>query len=179
MMHTIRICVLMAIGAVLASCSTTSERNPIELPEHRPSDFTLGVVVFGDPDSTEPAIRSARYIIEPDGTLRASFGEGSDGLTYPPITRRLNEDQLDLIWEMSTMLISSTQGGGSLGSGFWTEVQAPELFKRSDFRGQELGAGYLLEIKANGEWRAWESYMFLGGPTGFVEMLANLAWVTD
>ncbi len=178
-MHTARIVILSLLALALCGCGRGVRRDGGSLPEQRPGDFMLGLVVFGQEDAVSPASRSARYIIEPGGIFRASFGAGSDGLTYPPITRRLNENQLDLIWEMGSTLIMSTQGGGGLGSGHWTEVQAPELFKRTDFKARELGAGYLLEIKANGEWRAWESYMFLGGPTGFVEMLAGLAWVTD
>ncbi len=167
MMHTIRICVLMAIGAVLASCSTTNERDPIELPEQRPSDFTLGVVVFGDPDSTEPAIRSARYIIEPDGTLRASFGEGSDGLTYPPITRRVDGSTLNAIWDRVRSM--DVEGDD------WRFVQAPEQFHA------EMGSnrGYLLEVRSEVSFSAWSTGMDTPSMRLLTRELASLAWVKD
>ena len=183
MMQMIRTSTAVVAGVLVAlmlvSCASSQQRDNAQLPESRPSDFTLGLVVFGDPVAADMSMRSARYIIEPGGTLRASFGAGSDGMTYPQITRRVSEDQLNAIWETVSKLSLEPQSGVSLGSGHWTQVQAPELFKRSDFRAVELGAGYLLEIRANGRWMAWESYMFLGGPTSFVEMLADLAWVTD
>jgi hypothetical protein len=167
MMQTIRICVLMAIGAVLASCSTSSERDTIAFPEQRPSDFTLGVVVFGDLESTEPAIRSARYIIEPDGTLRASFGEGSDGLTYPPITRRVDDSTLDAIWDRVRSM--------DLEGDDWRFVQAPEQFHA------EMGSnrGYLLEVRSEVSFSAWSTGMDTPSMRLLTRELASLAWVKD
>lgn len=157
------------------------------LPDRRPADFTLGVVVFGEEDASDVSSLSARYIVDASGYLRASVGGGSDGATYPKITRRLNEEQLDQIWEKGSHLIKSTIGPdgvgvgvGGIGSGHWTEVQSPEQFTREDFDSKGPGGqGYLLEIRANGKLMAWESYMFLGGPTSFVDFLAELAWIRE
>ena len=167
MMHTIRICVLMMIGAFLASCSATNERDPIAFPEQRPSDFTLGVVVFGDPDADSIEMRSARYIIEPDGTLRASFGEGSDGLTYPPITRRVDGSTLDAIWDRVRSM--DVEGGD------WRFVQAPEQFHA------EMGSnrGYLLEIRSGVTFSAWSTGMDTPSMQLLTRELASLAWVMD
>lgn len=166
-MHTIRISVLMVIGAVLASCSTTNERDPIELPEQRPSDFTLGVVVFGDPDADSIEMRSARYIIEPDGTLRASFGEGSDGLTYPPITRKVDGSTMDAIWDRVRSM--------DLDGDDWRSVQAPEQFHA------EMGSnrGYLLEVRSDVTFSAWSTGMDTHAMRSLTREFASLAWVVD
>lgn len=167
------------LGGCTSAGQMTDQQSNQTLPEHRPADFTLGVVVFGDEDASDVSSLSARYIVDAAGNLRASVGAGSDAGTYPKITRRLSSEQLDLIWEKGSNLINSTRHGGGTGTGFWTAVQAPEEFTREDFNAVELGGGYLLEIRANGKLMAWESYMFLGGPTGFVEMLAELAWIRE
>lgn len=166
-MHTIRICVLMVLGVVLASCSTSSERDPIELPEQRPSDFTLGIVVFGDPDAETIETRSARYIIEPDGTLRASYGEGSDGLTYPPMTRRVDESTLDAIWDRVRSM--------ELEGADWRYVQVPERFHA------QMGSsrGYLLEIRSEVSFSAWSTGADTQSIRTLTRELASLAWVTD
>ena len=167
MMHTIRTCVLMLLGVLLVSCTTTQERESIALPEQRPSDFTLGIVVFGDSDAQATGSRSARYIIEPDGTLRASFGEGSGGLTCPPITRRLDGAELDAIWDRVRSL--------GLGGDDWRFVRAPEQFHTQ--MGSERG--YLLEIRSEVLFSAWST----DADTRFIQTLtrelASLAWVTD
>jgi len=167
MMHTIRTCVLMLLGVLLASCSTSSERDPIELPKQRPSDFTLGIVVFGDPDAETIETRSARYIIEPDGTLRASFGEGSDGLTYPPMTRRVDDSTLDAIWDRVRSM--------DLDGDDWRLVQAPEQFHT------EMGSnrGYLMEIRSDVSFSAWSTAADTRSIQTLTRELASLAWVTD
>ncbi|MHA7814747.1 MAG: hypothetical protein ACX94C_15300 [Phycisphaerales bacterium] len=167
MMHTIRICVLVAIGAVLASCSTTSERGPAELPERRPSDFTLGVVVFGDPGADSVEMRSARYIVEPDGALRASFGEGSDGNTYPPMTRRLEGSILDALWAQVRSM--------DLGGDDWRSVQAPE----QHHVGLGSSRGYLIEIRSGVEFNAWSTGVDSQAMRSLTRELASLAWVND
>ncbi|MFG0314883.1 MAG: hypothetical protein ACF8LL_11975, partial [Phycisphaerales bacterium] len=162
-----RTCVLMLLGVLLASCSTSAERDPIELPERRPSDFTLGVVVFGDPDADSIETRSARYIIEPDGTLRASFGEGSDGLTYPPITRRVDESILDAIWDRVRSM--------DLRGDDWRFVHAPEQFHA------EMGSnrGYLLEVRSEVTFSAWSTGTDTRAMRELTRELASLAWVME
>ena len=39
--------------------------------------------------------------------------------------------------------------------------------------------GYLLEIRADGKLMAWESEIFPGAQTSFVELLAELAWIRE
>ena len=167
MMHTFRICVLMLCGLLLAACSTTRGGNPGDLPEHRPSDFTLGVVVFGSPDADSVAMRSARYIVEPDGTLRASFGEGSDGNTYPPITRRLDASTLDALW----LRVRSMDFDGEA----WRPVQAPE----QHHAGLGPSRGYLLEVRSGVEFNAWSTGAGTGPMRDLVRELAEFAWIQD
>lgn len=171
MMHSIRTCVLTLLVltpmAVLASCAATAERGSIELPEHRPSDFTLGIVVFGDPDADAIEQRSARYIVEPDGTLRASFGEGSDGLTYPPFTRLLDGATLDSIWDRVRSM--------DLGGEGWRSVQAPEAYHAA----MGSNRGYLLEVRSDVTFSAWSTDADSQQVRTLTRELASLAWVTD
>lgn len=166
-MQMIRTGVLMLFGLLMVSCSTTPERVSIELPEQRPSDFTLGIVVFGDPNEDVIEMRSARYIIEPDGSLRSSFGEGSVGLTFPPITRRVDEPTLDAIWDR----VRSIDFNGEN----WRYVRAPEQFHTG------IGSGrvYLVEIRSEVSFSAWSTGMDTQAIRTLTRELASLAWVTD
>jgi len=158
---------------LLGGCSSSRE---MVLPERRPADFTLGVVVFGDEDAGDVSSLSARYIVDAEGILRASVGEGSGALTYPKITRRLTDDQLEEIWDMLNQLALFPSGGGSNGRGQWDIVQSPERFSPEDFT-EAQGEGYLVEIRSDGTYMAWESMIDLGSPTTLVQMLAELAWI--
>ena len=167
---------LMLMGTLLAGCSAVPVREVGDLPEQRPSDFTLGVVVFGSADAEDVSSLSARYIVEAAGNLRASVGSGSSGATYPKITRRLNDEQLDDVWDMVNQLALHPSGGGSNGRGRWFLVQSPEQFSASDVT-ETPGRGYLVEIRSDGTYMAWESMIDLGSPTTLVQMLAELAWI--
>lgn len=69
-----------------------------------PADFAVAVTIYSP--LTDPAeinasariLRPARYIVEPDGVLRASVGSGSRESTFPPIARRLSEEQIEALW---------------------------------------------------------------------------------
>lgn len=134
------------------------------LPERRPSDFTLGLVVFGT-DDAPVGRRSARYIIGPDGTFRSSFGAGSRELTFPPITRRLDPATLDRIWGD----VRALDPGGDA----WRAVAAPEQFHV----GMGSGQGYLLEIRSGVEFRAWSTGADYERASSLARALAALAWV--
>lgn len=125
------------------------------LPDRRPADFTLGVVVFGDEDASDVSSLSARYIVDASGYLRASVGAGSDAATYPKITRRLNEEQLDQIWSM---------------------VKGFELSEQSTNETM-LMDGYLIEIRSEQTSQAW---IVEDGSAGVVvDLLADLAWIRE
>lgn len=59
-----------------------------------PQDLALAVTVMGDEGVRGVLLESARFVIEPDGVLRAATGEGVRPGVYPPRTRRLTETQL-------------------------------------------------------------------------------------
>lgn len=46
------------------------------------------------------ALRAARYIVEPDGLLRASVGPGSGTSTFPPPMRHLSAGQVAELWTL-------------------------------------------------------------------------------
>tara|TARA_R110002111_G_scaffold245126_1_gene307460 strand:+ start:180 stop:575 length:396 start_codon:yes stop_codon:yes gene_type:complete len=123
------------------------------LPDRRPADFTLGVVVFGDEDASDVSSLSARYIVDASGYLRASVGAGSDAATYPKITRRLNEEHLDQIW---TML-----DGLDLNEPSTNEAMPTD--------------GYLIEIRSGQT--NWVWVVENGLARAVVGLLAEFAWI--
>lgn len=94
------VCVLTLVSAC-ASGPAAPEQTGIPLGETRPPrDLALAVTVLGsaavDPQSTQPA----RFVIEPDGFLRAATGSGVGPGVYPPLTRRLNDAQIAEVYAM-------------------------------------------------------------------------------
>ncbi len=138
----------------LGGCSTASPMTHQPLPDRRPADFTLGVVVFGQADAQTVERRSARYIVDAAGNLRASVGDGSTAATYPKITRRLSREQLDHIWALVEQLDLS-------------EPIADEPMPTD---------GYLIEIRAGQTSRAW---VVDESAAGIVGLLAELAWIRE
>jgi len=146
---------LVAILQLLLGCVSQSSMSNFTFQDHRPADFTLGVVVFGDEQAREVSNLSARYIVDAEGNLRASIGDGSNAGTYPKITRRLSSEDLDRIW---------------------TSIEELELGDPITYRGS-LDSGYLIEIRATHTIRVWESNQ--ESAAGFVNLLADLAWIGE
>ncbi len=140
-------CVLFALGGCVS-------QGAMHLPDRRPGDFTLGVVVYGDEDAPGVEHRPARYIVDADGYLRASVGSGSSPSTYPKITRRLSRAQLDEVWSM----IEGLDLGEPIADG------------------AVLMDGYLIEIRSAGTSRAWAAD---ASAADFVGFLAGLAWIRE
>ncbi len=70
-----------------------------------PPDFAISVTVSDRPKATASpnrprALRPARYIVEPDGLLRASIGPGSLTSTFPPPMRHLSTSQVADLWAL-------------------------------------------------------------------------------
>ncbi len=76
-----------------------------------PPDFSLSVVVIGadrgagweeltpaEQERVPRQLLSARFIVEPDGTLRAATGPGCREETYPAIVRVLSRGQMLDLW---------------------------------------------------------------------------------
>jgi len=167
MMHTIRITLLTLLAAMLWGCAPGPVRGSSALPEHRPSDFTLGLVVFGEEEAINPETRSARYIIEPDGKFRASFGAGSDALTYPPITRMLDERTLEHAWSKLQSL--------QLDQSPWQPSHAPEL----EHRQRGSAKGYLLELRSGVRDQSWSTPIDTQSAQSLAQWLAGLAWIQE
>lgn len=141
------------MGFSPVGCMTTRDST---LPDRRPSDFTLGVVVMGTDESDPTSRKPARYIIEPDGSFRASVGSGSSTSTYPPFTRRLEPDQLDQVWDL---------------------VRAIDLDNAMNDAPAKLG--YIIEIRSSRTQREWSFSIEPGSTMDLVEHLADLAWIAD
>lgn len=94
-------------------------------PEDPPEDFSLAVTVF-DPthaaDHADPALTPARYILDPDGALRAAVGAGASPATFPPIVRRLSEGQRRRVWWLTLETGAHEPGPGD-------RVDSPETYR--------------------------------------------------
>lgn len=60
-----------------------------------PRDLALAVTVMGVGGVRGAVLESARFMLEPDGVLRAATGEGVRPGVYPPRTRRLTQTQVN------------------------------------------------------------------------------------
>jgi hypothetical protein len=71
-----------------------------------PADFALAITVVTpiksatQPQTLPRSQRPARYILEPDGTLRIALGGGSTTTTYPPPTRLLSSARREDVWNL-------------------------------------------------------------------------------
>ena len=101
---------LAALMLCLPGCSSTPrplpEPEPVVLPDTTPEDFALSITVVGpssaetDIDSLPRAERPARYLVEPDGVLRAAIGPGATPRVYPRQTRQLDQAQVQRLWRL-------------------------------------------------------------------------------
>lgn len=163
--------VLLTALLILTGCQTVAPG----VPDRRPGDFRLGVVVMGvdsDLDSTESqagrglAGGDARYIIESASVLRASFGSGSTLDTYPGFTRRLTPDQMNAVWSMARDLLKKNNTLRSLNAG-----QPQSMVSER--------AGTIIEIHHN----AYDNVLVFDHgdqqAAAIVDALAALSWVHD
>ncbi len=157
--------VLLGLLTLLVGCRTTGT---MTIPQRRPADFTLGVVVYCDHAWEKTEECPARYIVEADGTMRASVGDGSGPLTHPPINRRLDQATMDHLWDLTHDLSVFTADETGPHPHV---VHSPETYFPGD------GAGYLIEIRSLDDQSAWA--MPKDDPTAWalVRELAELSWV--
>lgn len=156
-------CVLTLLLIAGLGCSHQRVGDPSEMRSR--SGRTLGLVVFASDEAESPADRSARYIIEPGGVFRASFGAGSDALTYPPITRRLSESQLGAVWALVD--------GLGLDESPWRVVTAPELL----VPGEDADRSILVELSDSDSSGAWIVGIDNADARALAALLAELAWL--
>ena len=72
------------------------------VPTSRPYDFTLAMTVYAPAGARAAqlprSLRAGRYVVEPDGSLRAGLGERASA--YPPLARQLTPEQMDQLWRL-------------------------------------------------------------------------------
>ena len=125
------IAVATCLWLLLAGCSSAPvvrrEPEPAVLPDQAPDDFALAITILGpatDPaeiDATARPLRPARYIVEPDGVLRAAIGPGATPRVYPGQTRQLDAGQMQRLWRL-------TAGTGLLDGDTLTRIDNTETF---------------------------------------------------
>jgi hypothetical protein len=164
---------LAAVACLLAvslSGCIAARPAPQPLPEARPTDFGLGVTVYAPPGEVRRAgQRPARYLVGPDGRLRAAVGSGAEVGVFPPSMRRLDEGERDRLWSMLASSGMDTVSGA-------LRVSSPETFDPPSGR-----RVYLVEVTADG--RRMAVAMPEGEPeteafAAIADTLAEWAWVT-
>jgi hypothetical protein len=150
----------------------------VDLPEHAPPDFTLGVTVLSpaataeEIDAAARAERPGRYIVEPDGVLRAAIGAAATPRVYPGQTRRLTAGQVERLWRL-------VAASGLLEPGSLTRIESTETF----FPARERATA-LVYVRWGGD----SSHHAVRLPLGDVESeavgrlideVAELAWVPE
>lgn len=107
----------IALAAALSACSSTPRHSdgstgspaPVAGTDY-PADFSLSVTVMTRGRETDDsgrdlsfgrdlADRPGRYIVEPDGLLRAATGAGATTRVYPPRTKYLTDRQMADLWK--------------------------------------------------------------------------------
>tara|TARA_R110000737_G_scaffold2923_18_gene10182 strand:+ start:329533 stop:330078 length:546 start_codon:yes stop_codon:yes gene_type:complete len=157
---------LMVIGPgfMLGACRST----PAPIPQQRPGDFRLGVVVMTDedPDSDSKDLKGgdARYIIDSSSVLRASFGSGSSLEVFPGFTRRLSIDQMDAIWMMTRDLLDHNEHLVEMHAG-----QPQSMVERT--------SGTIIEVHMNAGDQVYVFEPSDQQAAAIVDALAALAWV--
>src|SRR5690606_9245979 len=73
---------------------------------HAPGDFAVAITVYSPVtdaagvDTLPVRLRPARYVLEPDGVLRAQVRPQLTEDTYPPRIRTLSGEQVDRVWRL-------------------------------------------------------------------------------
>lgn len=154
-------------------------------PLERPADFTLAVTVFSprpeyDPITGRPRVdpddpvtdtlwdRDARFVLEPDGLLRAEFGSAARLMGFPPIARRLRPEEFDALYAFARqrgLLEPEPRGRIPTATTFRPTGDRPEA---------------VLEVALDGRRRALARTVGPGGDRaagGLVEELSQMVWM--
>lgn len=100
----------MALGSLSACTSRAEVAQRAAQAESVPPDFSLAITVIApargavQPATLPRGLRPARYILEPDGTLRVALGAGATRATYPFPTRIISDAGRAEIWSRSKTL---------------------------------------------------------------------------
>jgi len=168
--------VLVCVVAALVGCEMTPAPRA-DAPDKPPADFGVSVTVFapgvrraGEAGPTRTAATTpARYIVEPDGTLRAAVGAGATPTTFPPIVRRLSDRQRQRVWWL-------TVATGAHDPAPADRIDSPETYRPVFDEGD--GAVALITVSWLGG-RASQADPVTGGSAAeeLTAELAGLAWV--
>ena len=164
--HRISI-ILTFITLLLAGCH--SGGGPT-FSDSRPTDFGLGITVYAPAGEVRrPGQRPARYLVAPDGRLRAAVGSGAEVGVFPPVMRQLDTTERHALWAMLTESGIDTVSGA-------LRISSPETFDPPSGR-----RVYLVEVTANG--RRSAVAMPEGEPeteafANIADTLADWAWVS-
>lgn len=173
---------LAALLLCLPGCSSTPrplpEPEPVVLPDTAPEDFALSITVVGpssaetDIDDRPRAERPARYLVEPDGLLRAAIGPGATPRVYPRQTRQLTEAQIQRLWRLvgETGLLEPT----TLTSIDNTEIFFPQRSRPTALvyiRQQGTGSHFAVRLPVGDAESAMVAQL--------VDQLADMAWVPE
>lgn len=154
----VSVCSVLLLAAMLASGCRSMPEAASAGP---PADFTLALTVF---DDDAEIFRSARYIVEPDGVLRAGFGSGASTAAYPPWIRRLSSRQIQELWTIAGP-IRADESGRSLPT--------DETFEPGD------DPTVVVAIRQNGRWRyAAHALAETDAPNATIRLLDRFAWAT-
>jgi len=145
-------------------------------PQTVPSDLAIGVTVFSP--ETDPAriqflerwARPARYIVEPDGVLRAATGPGVTTRVFPPRLRELNPAQMSRLWRLAREV-------GLTRDGHPDAIVSADTFEPS-YRETEA----VISVIARGELRVAAIALDSTTPEAsaaraLVDRLAELSWI--
>lgn len=164
-LHTTLAVLLLLMAAPVWMGGCTPARS-FAMPESPPADFLLAATVFtpAAEQPSEPASVPARYILEPDATLRASIGPGSTPTTFPKPTRTLTSEQLARVWALARPL--------GLENGDARIIVSPENFSPPGSDGS-----ILIEFRADEAQRSYAYPASNPHARALIDALAELAWV--
>lgn len=161
---TLGVLIMLACPPVwIGGCSTN---RAFAMPEAAPGNFVLAVTVFVPPQAEPESSVSvpARYILEPDSTLRAAVGPGSSPSTYPSPTRTLSASQTERVWALLRSL--------DLSPSTARPIVSPETFNAPAERGV-----ILIELRIDQNQHAYAIDPSNPQARALVQSLADLAWV--
>ncbi len=142
-------------------------------PARVPSDFALGITVFGGTGTaarvqaqTNAAKRPARYMLEPGRTLRAAAGPDLSPRFVPPVVRSLNEEQVAELYAIA-------RNSGLLVPGHGATVATPVDYTPPAAR---TGGTVLISYSSNGRQASLALPAGDAAAKPLVDRLASLAW---
>lgn len=110
MMNHTRLTRTLWVLMFLAGCAApkpTPGQSPGQFPgltAGYPPDLTLVFVVRAPVGDASPLRQPARYVIEPDRTLRVALGPGSVKAQYPPPTAKLSTAQMRRLHDLTRFI---------------------------------------------------------------------------